>query len=113
MFWFMPCKMKVPGIYGFQMSAAGMLTFEGMTRMSLRATVPPESAGAAAGAAVASAAAGAAVASAAAAGAAGAEVVCDAPVGAPAGGWLLQAASRMIRSRVPYHRLRIVVFLSS
>src|SRR3982751_5112209 len=59
MFWFIPCRMKVPGMYGFQMSGAGMLTFEGMTRMSLRATVPPESAGAAAaGAAVACAAGG-------------------------------------------------------
>src|SRR4051812_20200923 len=116
MFWFMPCKMKVPGMYGFQMSGAGMLTFEGMTRMSLRATVPPESAGAAAtGAAVASAAgaaAGAAVASAAGA-AAGAAVGADALVGALAGGWLLQAANSTIRSSVPNHRLRILVVLSA
>src|SRR5215216_6710988 len=97
-FWFMPCRMKVPGMYGFQMSGAGMLTFEGMTRMSLRATVPPESAAGAAGAAVASAAAGAAGAAvaSAAAGAAGAAVGCDALVGAPAGGWLLHAASSTI-----------------
>jgi hypothetical protein len=66
--------------------------------MSLRATVPPASADT--GAAVASVAAGAAVGS-------------DALVGAPAGGWLLQAASSTIRSSVPNHRLRILVFLSA
>jgi hypothetical protein len=98
MFWFMPCRMKVPGMYGFQMSGAGMLTFEGITRISLRATVPPASADA--GAAVASVAAGA-------------DAGSDALVGAPAGGWLLQAASSIIRSSVPNHRLRILVFLSA
>src|SRR4051812_19154157 len=92
MFWFIPCKMKVPGMYGFQMSGAGMLTFEGMTRISLRATVPPVSADA--GAAVAAGAAGA-----------DADVGSDALVGAPAGGWPLQAASSTIRSSVPNHRL--------
>src|SRR5262245_52153041 len=39
-FWFMPCKMKTPGMYGFQTSGAGMLTLEGKTRISLRATGP-------------------------------------------------------------------------
>src|SRR5690349_17128414 len=113
MFWFMPCRMKVPGMYGFQISGAGMLTFDGMTRISLRATVPPASAAAGAavasagaGAAVASAAAGAAVAAGAAAGAAvAAGAAAGALVGALAGGWLLQAASSTIRSRVPNHRL--------
>src|SRR5215210_3512275 len=37
-FWFIPCKMKVPGMYGFQMSGAGMLTMDGTISWSLRAT---------------------------------------------------------------------------
>src|SRR5215470_1186287 len=97
-FWFMPCRMKVPGMYGFQMSGAGMLTFEGMMRISLRATSPPApAAGAAvaAGAVVAAGAAGAVVA----AGAAGAAVAAGAAgalVGASLAGGPPQAASSTI-----------------
>src|SRR5206468_89905 len=91
-FWFMPCKMKVPGMYGFQMSGAGMLTLEGMTRISLRATMPPVPADAGAtvaGAAAAVVAAGAAVTAGAsvtagAAVAAGADVAAGAAVAAGA-----------------------------
>src|SRR5712692_10160999 len=53
MFWFIPCRMKTPGMYGFQTSGAGILTFEGTMRISLRATGP---AAVAAGAWVAAAA---------------------------------------------------------
>src|SRR5689334_22299383 len=60
MFWFIPCRMKVPGMYGFQMSGAGMLTLLGTTRISLRATVPPVLAPPAAAGAFPGAAAGAA-----------------------------------------------------
>src|SRR3954451_24422900 len=93
MFWFMPCKMKVPGMYGFQMTGAGMLTLDGTTRISLRATGPPElAAGAAAGAVAAS---GAALAAAAVVGAAaaGASVAAGAVVGAAAAGAVVGAAA--------------------
>src|SRR5512136_2998506 len=56
-FWFMPCRMNTPGIYGFQTSGAGMLTVEARIRVSFRATGPP-AAGALAGAAAAGAWAG-------------------------------------------------------
>src|SRR4029453_14257200 len=101
MFWFMPCRMKVPGMYGFQMSGAGMLTFKGMTRISLRATSPLALA---AGAAVAAGSAGARFA----AGAAGALVGASLAGGPP------QATnSTIMRISVPNHRLRILVFLST
>src|SRR5580765_1897245 len=68
MFWFIPCRMKTPGMYGFQTSGAGILTFEGMTRISLRATGPAAVAAGAWVAAVAWVAPGACVAAGAAVG---------------------------------------------